>query len=114
MSTWIWIGLGVLAVCLLGSKGKPSGGKTTGNSTRIGHPHNMNRDHQGNEEAATLIIHPHYEEDDDYECSECGDRFDKMRNYCPKCSAHFVSKKKDFKEYEDEEDDWLDEMDEDD
>ena len=39
MSAWIWICLGVLAICLLGSKGKASGGKDVGQPTRIDHLH---------------------------------------------------------------------------
>ena len=112
--TWIWIGLGLLAVSLLGAKGKPSAGKTTGNSTRIGHSHDINHNHEENEETATLIIHPHFEDDEDYKCSEYGKRFDKERRYCPKCGACFISTETDNTEYEDEEDDWYDEMDDDD
>ena len=44
MSTWIWIGLGVLAVCLLGSRGKPSGGKKPIKPTRIDHLHYIDLD----------------------------------------------------------------------
>ena len=69
MSTWIWIGLGVLAVCLLGSKGKASGVKDSGKPTRIDHLH--------------------YIDLDEYECSVCGHKFGRKAMTCPRCGARF-------------------------
>ena len=82
MSTWIWIGLGVLAVCLLGSKGKPSGGKISGKPTRINHPH--------------------YISNDEYECSVCGARFNRALAVCPRCGARFIGSRTDDDEYDEE------------
>ena len=70
MSTWIWIGLGVLAVCLLGSKGKASGVKDSGKPTRIDHLH--------------------YIDLDKYECSVCGHKFGRKAMTCPRCGARFA------------------------
>lgn len=68
------------------------------------------------EETATLIVHPHYFDDDDYECSRCGIRFGDKKAYCPKCGARFTSSEKDTEEYDEEEDDedFFDELDEED
>ncbi len=71
MSAWILIGLGVLIVCLLGTKGKPSGGKKPGKPTRIDHLH--------------------YIDLDEYECSVCGHQFDRKSMTCPKCGARFAA-----------------------
>ena len=57
------------------------------------------------EETATLIVHPHYFDDDDYECSRCGIRFDDKEAYCPRCGARFTSSEEDTEEYDEEEDD---------
>ena len=68
------------------------------------------------EETATLIVHPHYFDDDDYECTRCGIRFDDKKAYCPKCGARFTSSEEDTEEYDEEEDDedFFDELDEED
>ena len=68
------------------------------------------------EVTATLIVHPHYYDDDDYECSRCGIRFDDKKAYCPKCGARFTSSEEDTEEYDEEEDDedFFDELDEED
>lgn len=68
------------------------------------------------EETATLIVHPHYFDDDDYECSRCGIRFNNEEAYCPKCGARFISSEEDTEEYDEEEDDedFFDELDEED
>lgn len=62
---------------------------------------------------ATLVKHPHYIDDPDYECSRCGKRFDKSLSVCPGCGAVFTDTETDLREYEDEEDDEFD-MDEED
>ena len=61
----------------------------------------------------TLIVHPHYYDDTDYECSECHARFNHPYKRCPECDAVFEDKTIDNEEYEDEEDDEFD-MDEED
>lgn len=62
----------------------------------------------------TLIEHPHYCADSDYECSECGERFDDEASSCPYCGAVFTDTDTDRREYDDEEDeeDWWDEEEE--
>ena len=70
MGVWIWIVLGILAVFLLGSKSKPSGGKTSGKPTRIDHLH--------------------YIDLDEYECSACGYKFGRKSMTCPKCGVRFA------------------------
>ena len=82
MSAWIWIGLGILAVCLLGSKGKPSGGKNTGKPIRIDHPH--------------------YITNDEYECGNCGSRFDRALTACPHGGVRFTSRMTDEDEFDEE------------
>ena len=91
MSTLIWIGLGIAAVCLLGSKGKTSGQKTAGKPVRIDHPH--------------------YISADEYECGNCGRRFNRACTVCPHCGMRFSRAETDENEWNEEFEDEI-EMDE--
>ena len=82
MSTLIWIGLGIVAVCLLGSKGKTSGQKTARKPTRIDHPH--------------------YIDLDEYECGVCGCKFRRKTMTCPRCGARFAATREDDSEFVEE------------
>lgn len=53
---------------------------------------------------AIRIYHPHYNGDDDYECSLCGCRFNDNRTICPNCDARFSRTDEDPTEYDMEED----------
>ncbi len=68
----------------------------------------------GSRKTGTLIEHPHYCADSDYECSECGERFEDEASSCPYCGAVFMDTETDRREYDDEEDeeDWWDEEEE--
>ena len=59
------------------------------------------------------IAHPHYIDDDEYECTICGRRFDRNQMSCPHCGVRFTEAKTDYREYEEEEDeeDYWDEED---
>ena len=59
------------------------------------------------------IAHPHYIDDDDYECTICGRRFEHNQMSCPHCGVRFTETKEDYEEYEEEEDE-LDYWDEED
>ena len=79
MNIWLWIGLGVLVVCLLGSKGKSSGRKSSVKPTRFDHLH--------------------YIDLDEYECSQCGYKFRKKSMTCPRCGARFAATREDDDEF---------------
>lgn len=64
-------------------------------------------------ETATLIFHPHYISDNEYECSACGERFGHREYRCPECGARFTDFEKDEEEWEEEFDEECD-MDEED
>ncbi len=55
---------------------------------------------------------PHYDEADEYMCTICGHRFNRDVMSCPHCGVRFNAKKTDDRAEEEEEDDWLDEMEE--
>ncbi len=50
------------------------------------------------------ITHPHYIDDDEYECTICGRRFDRNQMSCPHCGVRFTETKTDYEEYDEEED----------
>ena len=83
MSTalWILIGVVILAACSGAGKGVSRKG-----------PHRIDR--------------PHYIDDDDYECSVCGRRFDREQMSCPYCGSTFTDTEKDYGEFDEEEDEW--------
>ena len=68
----------------------------------------------GSRKTGTLIEHPHYCADSDYECSECGERFEDEADICPYCGVVFTDTDTDRREYdaeeEEDEDDWWDEQ----
>lgn len=59
------------------------------------------------------IAHTHFIDDDDYECTICGRRFERNQMSCPHCGVRFTETKEDYVEYEEEEDE-LDYWDEED
>lgn len=125
---WFIAAIGVLAAAYLLAKKKESSGsgsytgRTYISSSRTNDSDDKfdKEDLEDLEEAerddpdeGTLIVHPHYYDDTDYECSECHARFKHPFKRCPECDAVFEDKTVDNEEYEDEEDDEYD-MDEED
>ena len=85
---WIMVGLAVLTACCAGrSKSSPRTSASHKNPIRIDHTH--------------------YCDDDDYECSACGTRFQKKSMVCPHCGAHFTDTQEDDTEYDEELDEEL-------
>ncbi len=61
----------------------------------------------GKGEPPHWICHPHYMDPDNYECSQCHQRFDKESPVCPKCGTKMIGKtEKDENEWYDEEEEW--------
>jgi len=71
---WIWIGIAVVLVLSLISRG----GKQGNNGTKS--------------ESSHWIYHPHVIEADNYECSQCHTRFRKEAPHCPKCGTRMIGK----------------------
>ena len=86
MSTIFWIVIGVIILCALADSGK----KRSVSSKR----------------KPTRIDHPHYFEEDDYECSVCGIRFQGKSMICPKCGAKFTGIREDDGEFIEEMELW--------
>ena len=90
---WIIAGLIVLTACCAGKKGTP--------------PKHTASTNQNNHKNPIRIDHTHYCDDDDYECSVCGIRFQKKAMVCPHCGARFTGTKVDDTEYDEELDEEL-------
>ena len=91
MSTVLWIVIGAMVLmALAGSRG--NSGKASGAWRK-----------------AVRIDHPHYYDEDEHECSECGGRFRGKSMVCPRCGARFTGIKENDEEYIEEmleEEDW--------
>lgn len=90
MSAFFWIVIGVVFLLLLGgSKGKSVGKSDSRNQ-------------------ATRVDRMHYCDQDDYECTVCGARFQGKNMVCPKCGAKFKQTKALYDEFDEELDFWED------
>ncbi len=85
---WIAVGAVILCACFGNKRGRGSG---SSDGDRI-----------------VRIAHPHYVEEDDYECPVCGARFTRNVMTCPACGNHFSGTRIDEEEYDEEEDEWDD------
>ena len=124
---WIFVGIfvfGLIAELVFGNprkgiKKKHQYGAYSGRSVRVERPQVFedtddedsededwfSEDAQGKRRGgAVRVERPHVIEDTDYECSSCGSRFSEAASVCPCCGARFEGKKKDWEEFDLEED----------
>ena len=66
----------------------------------------QSRKRPGEKGRATRIDHPHYVDQDEHECSECGTRFRGKGMVCPQCGAIFEATKQDDGEFIEEMEIW--------